>query len=131
MSQYPYQQQQSYPQQYPQAGGAYAPYGQAYGYGPGGMPPGGVGGPAPKRGMPGWGRALIVVGVIVLVACGGFLTFLGYLGSVGPDTKVYTGNEVPKRFVNTARELKLLEQGESIKFFYSDGLTDIRDGFYF
>ena len=54
-----------------------------------------------------------------------------YIGVTGPETSVYTGNQVPKRFVDTMKDVGALEPGETILYFYSDGLTDIRKGFYF
>jgi hypothetical protein len=89
--------------------------------------------PAPprKKGLPGWAWALIGVGALVLLSCGGLLAFLVHVGTVGPETKVYAGNEVPARFADTLRELNLLEPGEQIRYFYSDALKDIRDGCYF
>jgi hypothetical protein len=89
--------------------------------------------PAPprKKGLPGWAWALIAVGALFLLSCGGLLAFFVHVGSVGPDTKVYLGNEVPARFADTLRELNLLEPGEQIRYFYSDALKDIRDGCYF
>ena len=69
--------------------------------------------------------------MLVILPCGGCFAFLAYMGSVGPETSVYTGNQVPKRFINTMKSVKALDEEEEIRFFYSDGLTDIRDGFYF
>lgn len=85
----------------------------------------------PRRGKPAWVWVLVGFGTIVFLCCGGFLGFAGYVGAVGPDTKVYVGNEFPKKFLDVVNELKLLDPGEQVKFFYSDGLTDIRNGMYF
>jgi hypothetical protein len=52
------------------------------------------------------------------------------IGSIGPDTSVYTGRQVPKRFMKTIRSLNLLSEGEQIKYFYSDALVDIKKGLY-
>ncbi len=71
------------------------------------------------------GCALTCLAGVALLA--GFF----YLGSVGPNTDVYAGNEVPSRFLDTMRELGALEAGERIDYFYSDAMLDIRDGFYF
>lgn len=56
---------------------------------------------------------------------------MAYIGTVGPETSVYTGNEVPKRFSDTMREVGALDEGEQILYFYSDALGDIRSGFSF
>ena len=87
--------------------------------------------PPPRKAVSRWVWVVIVLGGLLLVACGGGFAFLTYVGAVGPDTKVYAGNEVPRRFTDTLRELNLLESGEQIRFFYSDGFMDIRNGCYF
>lgn len=71
---------------------------------------------------------LIGIAVVVVVGCVGVLA---YLGIYGPDTAVYTGNRVPSRFLRTIKSVGALDEDETILFFYSDALTDIRDGFYF
>lgn len=71
------------------------------------------------------------VGICVLLPCCGMLGWFVYIGTYGPETSVYTGNEVPARFMNVMRDVGALEDGETILYFYSDALTDIRDGFYF
>ncbi len=57
--------------------------------------------------------------------------FFMYVGAYGPETSVYPGDKVPSRFTDTMKEVGALEEGEEILFFYSDGFTDILDGFYF
>jgi hypothetical protein len=69
----------------------------------------------------------VVVGMSVFT-CAGLVV---YVGAVGPETSVYPGNLVPKRFLTSMRDVGALEEGEQIDFFYSDGFTDIRNGFYF
>ena len=68
----------------------------------------------------------------------GCATFVGavaiaaiIIGSIGPDTAVYTGRQMPKRFMATVRSLSLLEEGEQIRYFYSDALLDIKAGLFF
>lgn len=71
--------------------------------------------------------ALIVAGLVFAVAfCG-----LAYFGVMSPETYVVAGNRVPSRFVEKLRTLELIDQGESIRYFYSDALFDIEDGVYF
>ena len=77
-----------------------------------------------------WAVLGTVAGLIFL-ACGGVLAGIMYLGFYAPETSVYTGNQVPRRFIDTAKEVGALDDGETILYFYSDALTDIRDGFYF
>ena len=84
-----------------------------------------------KRAVPWWGWLLIISGITVVLMCAGIIGFVAYIAAKGPDTKAYTGNEVPSKYMTIVRDLQLLEPGEEIRFFYSDALTDIRDGFYF
>lgn len=51
--------------------------------------------------------------------------------SNGPDTSVYTGSQIPKRFITTIRSMNLLKDDEQIRYFYSDALFDIKAGLYF
>ena len=62
-----------------------------------------------------------------------FILFIGiaYIGKVTPETHVYLGRQVPKRFINEIKSLGLLNDNEKIKYFYSDGFLDIKTGFYF
>lgn len=48
-----------------------------------------------------------------------------------PETYVYLGNQMPKIYVDEIRKLNLLENNEKIKYFYSDGLYNIKESFYF
>jgi Bacterial PH domain len=84
-----------------------------------------------RKGMPWWGWLIIGVVVLVIMPCFGCIGWVAYIGAVGPETSVYTGNEVPQRFIDTATDVGALEPGEDIRFFYSDAVTDIRNGFYF
>ena len=85
----------------------------------------------PRRRTPTWVWVLLGIGVFVVLSCGGCLTWIMYVGSIGPHTYVYAGNQVPAPFMETMRNVGALEDGENVRFFYSDALTDIRDGFYF
>lgn len=67
----------------------------------------------------------------ILLSCGGILGFMVYLGAYGPETSVYTGNRIPSRFLRTIDSVGALDDDETIVYFYSDAMTDIRDGFYF
>jgi hypothetical protein len=64
-----------------------------------------------------------IVGVIVIA--------LFVVGSIGPDTSVYPGRQIPKRFLTTIRSLNLLKDDEQIRYFYSDAMLDIKAGLYF
>lgn len=90
--------------------------------------------PPPATGLrrvPWWGWLLIALSAVGVLSCAGFCAFAAYVGSKGPDTKVYAGHEVPAKYVNEIKSLGLLEANEQIRFFYSDALTDIKNGFYF
>lgn len=69
----------------------------------------------------------ISLGALVGVAFFG----LAILGSLMPETFVYLGHQVPKRYINEIRTLGLLEENEKIKYFYTDALFDIKEGLYF
>ena len=73
---------------------------------------------------------LVVCGLVFgLLTFGLFATCI-YVALTSPDTKVLPGRQVPARFVSQIRKLDLLEAGEQIKYFYSDGLLNIEEGFY-
>ena len=67
--------------------------------------------------------------------CGGFIVVLILvligIGMVAPETSIYTGRQVPGRYLKVVKSLGLLEEGEKIKYFYSDAFFDIKKGFYF
>ncbi len=88
----------------------------------GGFPP-----PA-KAGPLKW--ILGLIGVTFLVCCGGGVAVLMVIGVMSPETSVYPGNQVPKAYLETAREVGALEANETPKFFYSDGMLGIKSGFY-
>ncbi len=85
----------------------------------------------PRRGMPWWGWLILVLITLVVLPCVGCIGWITYIGSVGPEARVYTGNEVPADFVDVARDVGALEPDETILYFYSDALSNIRNGFYF
>ena len=62
--------------------------------------------------------AVVVAGVMAIL-------------NMSPETSIYNGSQVPKRFMSKIRDLGLLAEGEKIKYFYSDAILDIRDGMYF
>ncbi len=74
---------------------------------------------------------LKIFGIVCASVIGLAVIALFVMGSIGPDTAVYTGRQVPKRFMKTIRSLDLLSEGEQIKYFYSDALVDIKTGLCF
>jgi hypothetical protein len=101
----------------------------------GSQPPHPWGAPFPprrqKRGMPTWVKALIILAVVLgigLVAlCGG----LGYLAGKAPPTYVQSGQQIREVELDVVHDLGLLEPGERILYFYSDGLLGPEEGMYF
>lgn len=74
----------------------------------------------------------IVIAIVILGACtaGLGLVWLFYLGSVGPEIYVVSGQQITKAQSAIIEELGLLDDSERIRFFYSDALTDIKEGMY-
>ena len=83
-----------------------------------------------KKGMPGWVIALIAVGAVVVIGCGGCFGVLVYIGASSPDTYVYSGNQVPSSYIDTAQKLGLIDDDENVLFFYSDAVLDVEDAMY-
>ncbi len=77
--------------------------------------------------MPKW---LWILGGSVTFVVVVLLSLVIYVGIVGPDIEVVPGAQLPERFLSKIRALDLLEPGEQVKFFYSDALVNIEDGFY-
>ena len=76
-------------------------------------------------------KALRIIGISIggVFAIG--IMGLVILGSIAPETYVYLGHQVPKKYLKEVRALDLLSEDEKIKYFYTDGLVDIKDGMYF
>ena len=70
----------------------------------------------------GIGCSTIVLAVLALVI---------FIGMVSPETSIYLGNEVPEKFIKTARDSDLLDEGETIQYFYSDAVFDVKASMYF
>ena len=68
---------------------------------------------------------LVVILVVLPVG------FVFYVGVVGPDTKAVPGRQVPARYLERISQLRLLDRGEKIRYFYSDAFLDIENGMYF
>lgn len=74
----------------------------------------------------------------IALGCGGILAFLMalgvgglmYLGTFSPETYAVKGRQMKSAYKRVIKNLELLEENESIEWFYSDGMTDIRDGMY-
>ncbi|MGB0583349.1 MAG: HEAT repeat domain-containing protein, partial [Limisphaerales bacterium] len=57
--------------------------------------------------------------------------FLNYLGTFGNETHVVSGDQVKSNQLRIIKKLGLLEEGETIQWFYTDGVFSIREGMYF
>ena len=69
------------------------------------------------------------VGGLFLLVCGCCFGYAVYMTLVGPATWAYKRGEIPQRFLDVTAEIGGLESGETVEYFYSDALVDIRDGF--
>ena len=54
-----------------------------------------------------------------------------YFAYSSPETYIYSGHQVPRKFLHEIRSLDLLEEDEKIKYFYSDAIFNIKEGMYF
>lgn len=81
-----------------------------------------------RKGMPWWGWLLVSLGVLFGLCCVGSIGMLVWVGS-GPDTSVYPGSSLPSAFRDSAEDLGLVDSGETIRYFYSDALVDVENGF--
>ena len=97
-------------------------------YAPQDEPP--FGQPPRKSGMPVWAWVLIVIGglfaLLTITCCAGLMWF----GSVAPDTSIYPGNLVPQGYLDELRSVGGLDPGESVRYFYSDAVLDVKQGMY-
>ncbi len=62
--------------------------------------------------------ALFALGIITVMV----------IGSVAPSTAIYVGRDVPAKYVTTLQDLGVLEQDETVRYLYSDGLFGIEEG---
>jgi len=74
---------------------------------------------------------LVVIGTLMVGSCATLLGATIYLGATSPETKVYASNEIPDDYATVLKDLRLVDPGETVIWFYSDALGDVRDGFSF
>lgn len=72
-------------------------------------------------------KILKIIGAVVGIFVLGFVV----LAMLGPETSVYSGKQLPAKYIKVIESMDLIEQNESIKYFYSDAIYDIRSGMYF
>ena len=68
-----------------------------------------------------------LLGIFLIASCAGLV----YLGDQAPETSIYSGRQIPQKYLDIVQELNLIEPDEEIRFFYSDALLDIKEGLYF
>ena len=83
-----------------------------------------------QSGIPRWALVLVsVIGAIVLLVLAGVIWLVVALAQ-SPDTFVYPGNQVPSAYVDSARDLGLINQSEQVLFFYSDAMLNVEKAMY-
>lgn len=70
---------------------------------------------------------LIILGALFFI----FFGALYYVGVTSPETSVYLGAQLPKKYLDEINNLELLDDGEDVKYFYTDAFKDIKNGLYF
>lgn len=68
--------------------------------------------------------------IILILGVVGFI-LISLLGLFVPHTFIYLGDEMPKRYKREITKLGLVDEDETILYFYTDALFDIKDGMYF
>ncbi|MGB0716831.1 MAG: hypothetical protein ACPGXK_13190 [Phycisphaerae bacterium] len=71
--------------------------------------------------------------IVTLVITIGVLGIAGvmFFDIASPGTPVYTGAQLPAKYLASINKLNLLDEGESVRYFYSDGYFNVERGMYF
>jgi hypothetical protein len=77
----------------------------------------------------GWVKVFFIFASLFGLVCGGGITFVMYVGVMGPATYIYPPGQTPQRFLTVAQEVGGLQPGEDVDFFYSVGFIDVKEGF--
>lgn len=83
-----------------------------------------------KKGMSTLTKVLLIVGLAIglpFVACIGTCT---YLAVTAPPIDAMVGAQVPRDYVQQLEDLGILEAGETLEYFYTDGFRSIESGVY-
>lgn len=64
---------------------------------------------------------------LVIISIG----YLMFISSFWPETEVVPGRMLKKKYLSFVEEQRLIEDGDEIIYWYSDGFTDFKNGFYF
>lgn len=86
--------------------------------------------PPRKTGMSTAVKVLLIVGLsfgLLCLICVGTCTY--FLSSM-PPADVMTGANLPREYVQQLKDLGMLEEDETLAFFYSDSVTSISSGVY-
>lgn len=75
-------------------------------------------------------KILTILGIVFGAFLGIVFFGLVILGTHVPETSVYPGQQVPKKYLAEIKSLGLLEEGERVKYFYTDAMFDIKEGMY-
>ncbi len=67
-----------------------------------------------------------VIGLIVII-----VIVLMVIGNNSPDIEVVPGKQLNKEYIDFIRNEGIIDKSENVKYWYSDGFTDFKDGFYF
>lgn len=98
----------------------------------------------PNTGTPPYGQAVVprsggfprwllivlsVFGAIAIAACGGVVWLAVAIGT-SPDTFVYSGNQIPAAYIDSAQNIGIVDPSEQVLFFYSDAMFDVEQAMY-
>lgn len=68
----------------------------------------------------------ISIGSILILAFGALMV----IGSFSPEIEVIPGKQVHEKYLNFVWEQGIVDRSEQIQYWYSDGFSDFKDGFY-
>lgn len=57
--------------------------------------------------------------------------FLLIIGSIAPELEVLPGKQINKKYLNFIRDQGIVDYSEKIHYWYSNGMFDFKEGFYF
>ena len=81
-----------------------------------------------RAGIPWWGKLIIALSIPPALGVIALVVFVIYVYP-GPETTVYSAREIPAAYSAVVLEMADIDSDETIEFFYSDAMRDIRDGY--
>ena len=63
-----------------------------------------------------------LLGIFLIASCAGLV----YLGDQAPETSIYTGRQIPQKYLDIVQELNLIEPDEEIRFFIQMRCSTLR-----